>query len=858
MQLVVRDTSAGEDSSSKPSPPPRSIAPQASEMKSTPDHVNFFRFGCVAIELVALACLMHRFNVESAAFRQVFLLAVAGFVVHYFIPHGFRPALFLALSLASIVLVLGVAQSAWLVALGVGLIALVHLPVPLPARVGALFAAGLGLALLRAGWGAVPWSGAVWPVLGAMFMFRLIVYAYDVHHGHLGAGWIQRLSYFFMLPNVCFPLFPVVDSRTFERSYFAADRHDTYQRGVEWILRGAIQLILYRIAYTKLGIHPLDVVTSFDFVHYMLWLFLLYLRVSGQFHVIVGILHLFGFHLPETHHRYYFAASFTDFWRRINIYWKDFMMKVFYYPAFFRTKHLGTTQALVLSTAVVFALTWALHAYQLFWIRGHYVFTWNDLLFWTILCGLVTVNALWEAKRGRRRSLAPKAPSMADRAKTALKTLATFVAICVLWGFWSSPSVAAWLGLWHAALTPPTAEQQSTLALVAIGVVLSLVVLGIWDRWVAPRIATRWMWRASTSLTQLVIINLISITAVSALLGPAGSLVAAARYGGLNEADLVELERGYYEDLLTVDRFNSELASLYAKRPPEWERSLEDVGLSVPAPALSYALRPDASGLFKGAMLRTNKWGMHDQDYDLEKAPGTIRVGVLGASHTMGVGVEREDTFEAVLERRLNSPDRPDSPGRIEILNFAVYGYYPLEQLKVFDQRIGRFQCDVMLYVGHPGDDLRVAHYLGGAISRRTPPADPWIEQIVQRAGVDPQLEPGIIQRKLRPLGEELLAGLYREMVARCDAEGVRPVFVLLPMVPEAETAAVGRESDLARAAGFTVFDLDDVYAGQDRRSLWIAEWDAHPNALGHSVVADRLFRLVTEQGDELLTQPPR
>ena len=34
-------------------------------------------------------------------------------------------------------------------------------------------------------------------------------------------------------------------------------------------------------------------------------------------------------------------SSFTDFWRRINIYWKDFMMKVFYYPAFFRLRRLG-------------------------------------------------------------------------------------------------------------------------------------------------------------------------------------------------------------------------------------------------------------------------------------------------------------------------------------------------------------------------------------------------------------------------------------------------------------------------------------------------------------------------------------
>ena len=64
----------------------------------------------------------------------------------------------------------------------------------------------------------------------------------------------------------------------------------------------------------------------------MLGTFLLYLRVSGQFHLIVGLLHLFGFRLPETHKLYYLAHSFTELWRRINIYWTDFMMKPVFYP----------------------------------------------------------------------------------------------------------------------------------------------------------------------------------------------------------------------------------------------------------------------------------------------------------------------------------------------------------------------------------------------------------------------------------------------------------------------------------------------------------------------------------------------
>ena len=66
------------------------------------------------------------------------------------------------------------------------------------------------------------------------------------------------------------------------------------------------------------------------------------------------MLHLFGFNLPETHHLYFLASSFTDFWRRINIYWKDFMMKVFYYPVVLRAAQARRDRGAVIATALVF------------------------------------------------------------------------------------------------------------------------------------------------------------------------------------------------------------------------------------------------------------------------------------------------------------------------------------------------------------------------------------------------------------------------------------------------------------------------------------------------------------------------
>ncbi len=47
----------------------------------------------------------------------------------------------------------------------------------------------------------------------------------------------------------------------------------------------------------------------------------------------------------------------------------------------------------------------------------------------------------------------------------------------------------------------------------------------------------------------------------------------------------------------------------------------------------------------------------------------------------------------------------------------------------------------------------------------------------------------------------------------------------------------------LAAAAGFIVVDLSDVYKGEDLEAIRLAEWDEHPNARGHQLIAEPALR---------------
>ena len=289
---------------------PSGVAAQAPEGAVQRGKISALNFLVVLAQLALFAIVLRQFQIESGAFLRLALLAFAGFAVHAWLPLRLRLPFFLALSLAGIVLVLGVANGAWIVGIGLVLIGICHLPFAFSTRIAILLSLGIVLVAQRAQWMPAPWSEAIWPILGSMFMFRLIVYLYDLKHDNGPPAPLHALSYFFMLPNACFPLFPVVDYKTFRRNYYDADAYSIYQMGLDWMVRGVIHLILYRVVYYYLTLAPSEVHGPGDLAQYMVANFLLYLRVSGLFHLIVGMLYLFGFRLPETHHKYFLASSF--------------------------------------------------------------------------------------------------------------------------------------------------------------------------------------------------------------------------------------------------------------------------------------------------------------------------------------------------------------------------------------------------------------------------------------------------------------------------------------------------------------------------------------------------------------------
>jgi len=816
-----------------------------------------FQFALIVLQLGLLILLVRSFELESQAFyNSVMMLTFYGFLVHFFLPMEYRMPFFLLLSLVAIIGIFGAQNGAWLIGVGLAMIGVCHLPVKYSLRVGILVALGVLLAAFRAEALPSPVPAIIWPILGSMFMFRLIIYMYDLRFEKEPNFW-RTLSYFFLLPNVVFPFFPLVDYNTFRRTYFNGERFKIYQTGLEWILRGALHLIFYRFVNYYLAMAPEAVNTASELVQYTISNFLLYVRVSGQFHMVIGLLHLFGFNLPETFHQYFMATGFTDLWRRFNIYWKDFMQKIVYNPTYVRLKKLGTTRAVLLATVWIFVMMWAFHSYQWFWLIGTSDLTPHDLLFRFLLTILMITSTYMELTRGRKRSLAKKAWDWREIGLAALRGAGTFTIMAILWALWTGNSIAGWLALMSLA----GESVQSILMLLAAFLGIALLFLFVT---VLEKITNQAKERLSQggTILKLGTVNGAFIGAILLL----GSPIVYSRIGGtvqaviedlkvshLSQRDAEQLRRGYYEDIMGVNRFNPDLWEIYSKRPTDWPLLQDTEAVDLTTDFLIFRVNPNQSIMFHGARFSTNEWGMRDKSYSLTPPPNTYRMAIVGPSYVMGSGVADNETFEWVLEDRLNQENDGYPYAGYEILNFAVAGHSALQELYYLDSKVLDFEPDVILYIAHQLEEEVIIRNLGDRFLAGSEIPYDNLQEVFQRAGVQTTMTQEEIERQLKPFAKELIGWTYGQIVAMAQRNGMSPVWIYIPALELPSSDEVTAElRQLAEAAGFMTIDLSDVYAGQDIDKIIVAEWDKHPNARGHQLIAFRLYEELKARSEAL------
>ncbi|MCK6548688.1 hypothetical protein L6R52_22785 [Myxococcota bacterium] len=856
---------------------------------------SLIRFGGVAFQLALIFQVIRAFDIETKGFRYLMAWTLGGFIVHHFLPKSvtvgskiYHPRLlfFGVLSVVGMGWVIGWTNAAWTFALGMVLIGCAHLPMAMLARIGVMLGVVAVYTAFRADWlkelVPQPWSTAIWPILGSMFMFRMIIYMWDMKNKSAPFSFAHALAYFFMIPNVCFTLFPIVDYQTFTKVYFNTDDVKIYQRGAWWMLRGVVHLLIYRAIYQNFALDPLTVQDAGDAWHHIMASFGLYFKIVGSYTLAMGVLHLFGFNMPLPYHNFLLGQSFVNFWQRANIYWKDFILKLYFQPQFIKlSRSYSGPVAMALALAWAIGATWFLHAYQAFWITSKFPVTWQDVTMWVWLGTGMYVNMLEDLK--------PKKKTL----KKPVRTLKGDV----IRGLKISAMMFSMFFMWTAVFTSPGWGETKALLAAFTNVGLSDVAFIVGTFVLYGFLAILWTYTPSDNIDHVMTAKqkldakrfwrngglvvagaaaLLLVNRYPTIFAFAPKVAEAAdnlKSNKLSARDGALLKQGYYEDLSDATRFSPELAALYADRPKDWDVNpllVQYEGYP------DYGLAPSQSKPFKGELFTTNKWGMRDQEYEKTKAPGTYRFALLGQSVEQGSGVADGQPYEAQVEKKLNEKHVSTSSTGIqrwEILNLANGGFGPLHKLAMLEKTGFEFGLDGVIWINITDRDWTANEIISAHQHKLGLKMIPWpeVHEILAKHGIEQSLEKVVLQTKINEkLLEEIVRWVYARVAEESKKRGVRPILVQMAQ-PEEDTLIGGKERGVgveldqggslkaqgkkelewARAAGLEVLDLLDVYDGQGNvKDFWIKPYDHHPNLRAHTLMADKLYeRLIKLEG---------
>ena len=306
-------------------------------------------------------------------------------------------------------------------------------------------------------------------------------------------------------------------------------------------------------------------------------------------------------------------------------------------------------------------------------------------------------------------------------------------------------------------------------------------------------------------------------------------------------------------------------------------------------PGLEYELTPGAEGWAWEAEVRINSHGMRGPE--VEQAKGErYRIAVVGDSIAFGNLLPEEAAFPYQLERLLNEDE-----DRYEVLNFAVGGYDIVQEVASVEHKVMGFRPDLVVLAYSTNDvgivsmnaeyltrlkEHQQSFFFGSHLFR-------FIDRKLGRARLaeaTTQVNRAAVFREryrdsIDPIGEdetrlrELMASVpnqatiqwYRddfrigrirhalgELARLRERGGFEVVVLVIPWLNWGDDGyPYGMVHEIvameAARAGFPVVDPIEELARHPVESLRIKDGDyAHPNELGHGILADALRAYVT------------
>lgn len=767
---------------------------------------------------------------KGADLLNMSVIILPVFLIHNFIPQRFRSFVFPALSLLIGFYVFDVVNALLFFSLLLifALCMISKLKWSMKLSVALLYGIAL-LILLRFGlrFGAFAYLA---PFLAAILMFRTIIVLYDLLHNHNTIpDKASAFSYFFGFPQLFFPVMPIVDYKLYLNGSRSDENDANHQKALTQFATGLFLFVCYKVINLHLDASVYGIGNLTQLGLYIISKNIVLFKVCGIFIFALGFFSMFGIALPSSFGVFPLAASFRDYWKDVNRFWRDFILRIIYYPLYFRLRKTKIAAKEILLIALTFSSSCFFHFYQLYWTTGYFRFKMTDVIYWLSLGFLVFYSN--RRYQENMKTPPPETNGVLSFLRLSLSVLFVQLVMSFLFFIWTSESLAEAVFL----LRMGSFFSGSFILLLLFYWLLILLGLLVMD------------FITGKSKRYEVIRDVFSFVVPVAIL----VLFQLYRSGKADWSEAV-----YTEDYLTVAQRESNEESYYSKLMSASANSrmgkegsnrmspLAQIGVASPT-VLRQELKPLVTIEFNQTTISTNSFGLRDKEYSLARPAGVTRVVVLGGSYEMGTGVNGNEVFEAVAEDWLNKY----SGHRYELMNFGAPMYTCLQDEYIFQNKAMRFNPNVVLLFSHTGEEQRLLNSVTRLIREGFVFNDAFLNFIIEKARVKASMPAIKIKYRLRPYMNVLFFELYKRIATTCQRNNIRPVWIFLPTINERIESGekISNLRDLAARVGFETHSLQHVYQGYGRRSLMVSGIDPHPNHLGHTLIAGAVYTILNE-----------
>ncbi|NWF39490.1 hypothetical protein F3F96_10125 [Mariprofundus sp. NF] len=260
-------------------------------------------------------------------------------------------------------------------------------------------------------------------------------------------------------------------------------------------------------------------------------------------------------------------------------------------------------------------------------------------------------------------------------------------------------------------------------------------------------------------------------------------------------------------------------------------------------PILGHEHVPNSEAVLQSVSIRINKEGMRGENISSIKEGR--RVLFIGSSITLGWGVKEVDVLTSVIQDMAKQ-----SGQQMEVLNAGIGNYNTVRYVELFLTKLAHLNPDdiVIQYFVNDAESLEAG---GGNWFLRNSQLAVTLWIALNRT-FNSSGEKGLLQHYKKVYDHET-AG-YREMQSSlrdlADYAKKHDIRLHLAMTPDIHNLVdypftfIHHEIEkISNELGIHYIDLLPVLSGYDGKSLWAMPGDPHPNALGHKLMAESIYK---------------